>query len=78
MAALNKVNTEKWKFAIKQSGSDVKNLVIHGRHLMKGSRILTLKKLTPKELYQILISIRTSKIILATYFETMFNTNNLD
>ena len=44
MAALNKVNTEKWKFAIKQSGSDVKNLVIHGRHLMKGSRILTLKK----------------------------------
>ena len=78
MAALNKVNTEKWKFAIKQSGSDVKNLVIHGRHLMKGSRILTLKKLTPKEPYQILISIRTSKIILATYFETMFNTNNLD
>ena len=69
MAALNKVITEKWKFAVKQSGSDVKNLVIHGHHLMKGSRILTLKKLTPKELYQILISIPTTKIILVTYLK---------
>ena len=52
---------EKVKLTIKQSSSDAKNLIIHGHHLIKGSRILILEKLTSKELYQILISSRTKK-----------------
>ena len=54
------------------------NLIIHGHHLIKGSRILILEKLTSKDLYQILISSRTNKITSVTYFETKFNANNLD
>ena len=69
---------EKWKLTIKQSSSDAKNLIIHGHHLIKGSRILILEKLTSKELYQILISSRTNKVTSVTYFETKFNANNLD
>ena len=68
---------EKWKLTIKQSSSDAKNLIIHGNHLIKGSRILILEKLTSKELYQILISSRTNKVTSVTYFETKFNANNL-
>ena len=63
---------------ITQSSSDVKNLIIHSRHLIKGSRILILEKLTSKELYQILISSRTNKVTSVTYFETKFNANSLD
>ena len=69
---------EKWKLTIKQSSSDAKNLIIHGHHLIKGSRILILEKLTSKELYQILISSRTNKVTSVTYFEAKFNGNSLD
>ena len=69
---------EKWKLTIKQSSSGAKNLIIHGHHLIKGSRILILEKLTSKELYQILISSRTNKVTSVTYFETKFNGNSLD
>ena len=77
MQLINSV-TEKWKLTIKQSSSDAKNLIIHGHHLIKGSRILILEKLTSKELYQILISSRNNKVASVTYFETKFNANNLD
>ena len=68
---------EKWKLTIKQSSSNAKNLIIHGLHLIKGSRILILEKLTSKELYQILISSRTNKFTFK-YFETKFTANSLD
>ena len=35
----------KWKLTIKKSRSDEKYLIIHGHHLIKGSRILFLEKL---------------------------------
>ena len=69
---------EKWKLTIKQSSSDAKNFIIHGHHLIKGSRILILEKLTSKELYEILISSRTNKVTSVMYFETKFNGNSLD
>ena len=69
---------EKWKLTIKQKTNDAKNLIIHGHHLIKSSRILILEKLTSKELYQILISSRNNKVASVTYFETKFNANNLD
>ena len=62
---------------ITQSSNDAKNL-IHRRHLIKGSRILILEKLTSKELYQILISSRTNKVTSVTYFEAKFSANSLD
>ena len=46
---------EKWKFTIKQIGSDTKNVIIHDHHLIKASRILIPKKSASKELYLILI-----------------------
>ena len=69
---------EKWKLTIKESSSDVKNLIIHGYHLIKSSIILILENLTSKELYQILISSRTNKITSDAYLETKFNANNSD
>ena len=69
---------EKWKLTTKQSSSDAKNLIIHGHHLIKGSRILIFEKLISNELYQILISNRTNTITSVTYFERKFNANNLD
>ena len=69
---------EKWKLAITQSSSDTKNLIIHGHHLIRGSGILILEKLTSKGLYQILISSRNNKVTSVTYIETKFNANNLD
>ena len=67
------------EFTIKQSSSDAKkNIIIHGHHLIKGSRILIFEKLTSKELYQILISSRTNKITPFMRFETLFNANNVD
>ena len=62
---------------ITQSSSDAKNLIIHRRHLIKGSRILILEKLTSKELYQILISSRTNKVTSVTCFEAKFSANSL-
>ena len=55
--------------------SDAKNLIVHGHHLIKGSRILILEKLTSKALYQILI--RTDKVTSVAHFETKFNANSL-
>ena len=69
---------EKWKLTIERSSCDAKNLILHGHHLIKGSRILILEKLTSKELYQILISSLNNKVTSVTYFETKFNANNLD
>ena len=74
----NSNNKCKRKITIKQSSSDAKNLIIHGNHLIKGSRILILEKLTSTELYQILISSRTNKVTSVMYFETKFNGINLD
>ena len=62
---------------MKQGSSDAKNLITHGHHLIKGSRILILEKLISKELYQVLISSRTYKITSVTHFETIFKANNL-
>ena len=69
---------ENWKFTIKQSSSDAKNIIIHGHYLIKGSRIIILEKLKSRVLYQILISSRANKVTSVTYFEIKFNANNLD
>ena len=51
----------KWETNIKQNPGNVRNLLIQDHHLIKGVRILTLKKLSSKELYLIFIAKFTNK-----------------
>ena len=37
--------SKKWKFIIKKSYENAANLIIHGHHLIKGSRVINLDKL---------------------------------
>ena len=47
---------EIYKFTIKENSGNATNLIIHDRHLIKGSRAITLDKLTSTKIYSILIS----------------------
>ena len=57
---------------------NVSDLLIHDHHLIKGMRILTLEKLTSKELYSILITKFTNKPSSNIYFEKTFPNMKLD
>ena len=46
---------ERWKFIIKDNFENA-SLIIHDHHLIKGSRVITLDKLTSTEIYSILES----------------------
>ena len=46
---------ERWKFIIKENQENATNPIIHDHRLIKGSRVITLDKLTPIEIYSILI-----------------------
>ena len=48
------------------------DLLIHDHHLIKRARILTLEKLSSKELYSILITKLTNKPSSNVYFEKIF------
>ena len=56
-----------WKFRIKETHESTTNLIIHDHHVIKGSRILTLDKLSCTEIYAILISIFQNTNILLTF-----------
>ena len=45
-----------WKKCIKQTSQNTRFPVIKDHHLLRGSRIITLEKLSSKELYSLLIS----------------------
>ena len=45
---------EKWKFIIKKNNEVAANLITHDHHLTKGSRVITLEKLTLTKIYFIL------------------------
>ena len=68
----------KWKIIIKQNPGDVSNLVIQDHDLLKGTRILTLEKLSPKELYSILIIKFTNRASSNVYFEKIFPNMKFD
>ena len=69
---------EGWKFIIKETHESVTYLVIHYHHVINGSRILTLDKLSPTEIYAILISKFQNKPSSNIYFEKLFNDNDID
>ena len=47
---------QRWKIIIKENYENAINLIIHDHHLVKGSRVITLDKLTSTGIYSILIS----------------------
>ena len=66
---------EGWKFIIKETHESTTNLIIHDHHVIKGSRILTLDKLSSTEIYAILIS-KVQNKLFRFYFENLFNDND--
>ena len=47
---------QRWKITIKENYENATNLTTDDHHLVKGSRIITLDKLTSTEIYSMLIS----------------------
>ena len=66
----------KWKTIIKQNTGNVSDRLIHDHHLIKGTRISTLEKLSSKEFYSILITKFTKKPSSNFYFEKIFPNMN--
>ena len=54
MITIKQTIPQKWKTLINQNPGNVSDLLIQDHHLIKEARILTLEKLTSKELYLIL------------------------
>ena len=69
---------ERWKFIIKENQENAINLIIHDHRLIKGSRVITLDKLTPIEIYSILISKVQNKPSSNIYSGNLFNDYNID
>ena len=66
-----------WITIIKQNPCNVSDLFIYDHHVIKGARILTLEKLSSKELYSLLIKF-TNKPSSNVYFEKIFPNMKLD
>ena len=47
---------ERWKYIIKENYENATNMILHDHHLIKGSRVITLDKLTSQKIYYVLIS----------------------
>ena len=69
---------EKWKFIIKKNNEVAANLITHDHHLIKGSRVITLDKLTSTEIYSILTLKVQNKPSSNIYFENLFNYHDID
>ena len=68
-----------WKNKIKQNlTKSESNLLNLNHHLIKNARILTLDKLTAKEIYSVLISSLKNKPTCQSYFENLFPNYTFD
>ena len=67
MAATEKCYIRMMAVKIKETHDSTTNLIIHDHHVIKGSRILTLDKLSCTEIYAILISKFQNTNILLTF-----------
>ena len=61
-----------WKKCIKQTSETTILLVVEDLHLLMGSRIIILEKLSSKELYSLLISAIDQYPTLQRYFDNLF------
>ena len=63
---------------IKENYKNANNIIIYDHHLVKGSRVITLDKLTSIEIYSILISKAQNKPSSNIYFKNLYNDYNID
>ena len=63
---------EMWKKCIKQTLENTSLLVVKDHHLLKGSRIIILEKLSSKELYSLLISAIEHQPTSQKFFDNLF------
>ena len=78
MATINKLYSTKIKIIIKESYENATNPIIHDHHLVKGSRVITLDKLTSTEIYSVLISRAQNNPSFNIYFKNLYNDYNID
>ena len=71
MATINKLYSTKIKIIIKESYENATNPIIHDHHLVKGSRVIALDKLT-------LTSRAQNKPSYNVYFENLYYDYNID
>ena len=70
--------SQRWKIIIKENYENATNLTIHNHHLVKGSRVITLDKLTSHKIYSILISRAQNKPSSNIYFKDLYNDYKID
>ena len=68
----------RWKKLIFDYSDINENELYQNRHVVKGARILSLDKLSSKEIYSVLISNRVNKPTSNIYFEKLFENATLD
>ena len=78
MASINRLYSTKIKIIIKESYENATNPIIHDHHLVKGSRVITLDKLTSTEIYSVLISRAQNNPSFNIYFKNLYNDYNID
>ena len=78
MASINKCYAKNMETNYGNITENATNPIIHGHHLIRGSRIITLEKLRSTERYSILISKVQNKSSSNIYFENLFNQYNID
>ena len=71
MVTINRLYSTKIKIIIKESYENATNPIIHDHHLVKGSRVITLDKLT-------LTSRAQNKPSSNVYFENLYYDYNID
>ena len=71
---INDALSKTWKDIILKDKRNAKSLVIFNHHIVRNSQIHSLKKLTSKELYLILVEVNIIKPTAQGYFENLFET----
>ena len=62
---------QRWKVINKEIFESASNVIIHDHRLVKGSRVITLDKLTSTEIYSVLISRAQNEPFPNIYFENV-------
>ena len=75
LSGYNQQTPERRKFIIKENYENATDLIICDHPLIKGSRVITLDKLTSIEIYSILISKVQNKLYSSVYFENLYEYN---
>ena len=78
MASINKCYAKNMETNYGNITENATNPIIHGHHLIRGSRIITLEKLRSTERYSILILKVQNKFLSNIYCKNLFNQYIID